>query len=157
MFAIIGNVAFDCCRLKQILPTLHLRHLRFYLILLEKERIDKWLWAVRIFKTRAQATEACRKGRILVNGMEAKPSKELKKGETITVRKPPVVYCFAVKALTNSRLPAKLVSSYLEDHTSHEELDKLKVKDAFFFDRERGTGRPTKKERRQIDKLKNNI
>jgi ribosome-associated heat shock protein Hsp15 len=124
---------------------------------LEKERIDKWLWAVRIYKTRAQATEACRKGRILVNGMEAKPSKEIKSGETVTVRKPPVVYCFAVKSLTNSRLPAKLVPSFLEDHTSKEELEKLKVKDSFFFERGRGTGRPTKKERRQIDKLKDNI
>jgi ribosome-associated heat shock protein Hsp15 len=124
---------------------------------LEKERIDKWLWAVRIFKTRAQATEACRKGRILVNGMEAKPSKEIKSGEKVTVRKPPVVYCFSVKSLTNSRLSAKLVPSFLEDHTSNEELEKLKVKDNFFFERGRGTGRPTKKERRQIDKLKDNI
>jgi len=122
---------------------------------LEKERIDKWLWAVRVFKTRSQATEACRKGRILVNGMEAKPSKEIKSGESVTVRKPPLVYSYIVKSLTNNRLPAKLVVEYLNDQTSPEELEKLKVKDTFFFARDRGTGRPTKKERREIDKLKN--
>jgi ribosome-associated heat shock protein Hsp15 len=122
---------------------------------LEKERIDKWLWAVRVFKTRVQATEACKKGRILVNGMEAKPSKEIKPGEMVVVRKPPLVYSFMVKSLTNNRLPAKLVPEYLNDQTSPEELEKLKVKDTFFFSRERGAGRPTKKERRQIDKLRN--
>jgi ribosome-associated heat shock protein Hsp15 len=122
---------------------------------LEKERIDKWLWAVRVFKTRAQSTEACRKGRVLVNGMEAKPSKEIKPGESVTVRKPPLVYSYIVKGLTNNRLPAKLVIEYLDDQTSPEELEKLKVKDSFFFTRDRGTGRPTKKERRDIDKLRN--
>jgi ribosome-associated heat shock protein Hsp15 len=122
---------------------------------LEKERIDKWLWAVRVFKTRAIATEACKKGRILVNGVEAKPSKEIKCGDMVTVRKPPLVYSFVVKTLVNNRLPAKLISEYLNDQTSPEELDKLKVKDSYFLNRERGTGRPTKKERRQIDKLKN--
>jgi ribosome-associated heat shock protein Hsp15 len=122
---------------------------------LEKERIDKWLWAVRVFKTRTQATEACRKGRILVNGMEAKPSKEIKSGESIVVRKPPLVYNYTVKSLTNNRLPAKSVPEYLNDQTSPEELEKLKVKDSFFYTRDRGTGRPTKKERREIDKLRN--
>ena len=122
---------------------------------MEKERIDKWLWAVRVFKTRSIATESCKKGRILVNGMEAKPSKEIKNGDMITVRKPPLVYSYVVKSLTNNRLPAKLLPEYFDDQTSPEELDKLKVKDSYFFARERGTGRPTKKERRQIDKLKN--
>jgi ribosome-associated heat shock protein Hsp15 len=123
--------------------------------LLEKERLDKWLWTVRVFKTRAMATEACRKGRILVNGMEAKPSKEIKPGESVTVRKPPLVYSYIVKNITNSRLPAKLVPEFLDDQTSPEELEKLKVRDSFFYTRDRGTGRPTKKERREIDKLRN--
>jgi ribosome-associated heat shock protein Hsp15 len=123
--------------------------------LLEKERLDKWLWTVRVFKTRAMATEACRKGRILVNGMEAKPSREIKPGESVTVRKPPLVYSYIVKNLTNSRLPAKLVPEFLDDQTSPEELEKLKVRDSFFYTRDRGTGRPTKKERREIDKLRN--
>jgi ribosome-associated heat shock protein Hsp15 len=117
-------------------------------------RIDKWLWAVRIYKTRAQATDACKKNRILINGKEVKPSKELKTGEIVTIRKPPVIYNFVVKGLTNNRLPAKFVSEYLDDQTSQEELDKLKIKDSFFYTRDRGTGRPTKKERRDIDKLK---
>jgi ribosome-associated heat shock protein Hsp15 len=103
-------------------------------------RIDKWLWAVRIYKTRAQATDACKKNRILINGKEVKPSKELKTGEIVTIRKPPVIYNFVVKGLTNNRLPAKFVSEYLDD--------------SFFYTRDRGTGRPTKKERRDIDKLK---
>jgi ribosome-associated heat shock protein Hsp15 len=110
---------------------------------------------MRVFKTRSIATESCKKGRILVNGMEAKPSKEIKNGDMVTVRKPPLVYSYVVKSLTNNRLPAKLLPEYFDDQTSPEELDKLKVKDSYFYARERGTGRPTKKERRQIDKLKN--
>jgi len=121
---------------------------------LESVRVDKWLWAVRIFKTRALATDACRHGRVLVNGLPAKPSRELRSGSKVTVRKPPVLYSYKVKEIVEKRVSAKIVDQYLEDQTSLEELDKLKVNDTFFFKRERGTGRPTKKERREIDKLK---
>jgi ribosome-associated heat shock protein Hsp15 len=123
---------------------------------IEVVRLDKWLWAVRIFKTRNQSTEACRRGRVLVNGMPAKASKEMSIDDRITVRKPPVVYSYRVKELIERRVSAKLVPQYLEDLTSLEELDKLKVNEAFFFTRERGTGRPTKKDRRLMDKLKDN-
>ncbi len=121
---------------------------------MESVRVDKWLWAVRIFKTRALATDACRHGRVLVNGLPAKPSRELRSGSKVTVRKPPVLYSYKVKEIVEKRVSAKIVDQYLEDQTSLEELDKLKVNDTFFFKRERGTGRPTKKERREIDKLK---
>ncbi|MBN2522975.1 MAG: RNA-binding S4 domain-containing protein [Bacteroidales bacterium] len=121
---------------------------------MESVRVDKWLWAVRIFKTRALAADACRRGRVLVNGLPAKPSRELRSGNKVTVRKPPVLYSYKVKEIVEKRVSAKIVDQYLEDQTSLEELDKLKVNDTFFFKRERGTGRPTKKERREIDKLK---
>ncbi len=117
-------------------------------------RVDKWLWAVRVFKTRAVSTDACRRGRVLVNGLSAKPSKELKSGDHVTVRKPPVLFSYQVKQIIDKRISAKLVSQYLDDQTTLEELDKLKINESFFFKRERGTGRPTKRERRQIDKLK---
>ncbi|MBN1599411.1 MAG: RNA-binding S4 domain-containing protein [Bacteroidales bacterium] len=120
---------------------------------MEKVRVDKWLWAVRIYKTRAQATDACKGGRILVNGITAKPSKELKAGDMILIRKLPVIYSFFVKQVVEKRLSAKLVPEYLEDHTSIEELEKLRVNETYFIKRDKGSGRPTKRERRQIDKL----
>jgi ribosome-associated heat shock protein Hsp15 len=123
---------------------------------MEKVRLDKWLWAVRLYKTRSLATDACNKGRILVNGMEAKPSKELAGNETITIRKPPVIYTYRIKQLLKNRVSAKLVPDYVDDLTSIEELDKLKINETFFVKRDRGTGRPTKKERRTIEKLQNN-
>jgi ribosome-associated heat shock protein Hsp15 len=122
---------------------------------MEKVRLDKWLWSVRIFKTRSLATDACSKGRVLVNGQSAKPSKELYMDDHVTVRKPPVVYSYRIKLLVNNRLPAKLVPDYIEDLTSVEELEKLKINETFFIKRDRGTGRPTKKERRTIEKLTN--
>lgn len=124
---------------------------------MEVVRLDKWLWAVRIFKTRSIASEACKKGRVLVNGISSKPSKEIKIGDSITVRKLPVIYSYQVKQLVEKRLSAKLVSDCLDDLTSIEELDKLKVKDTFFIKRDRGLGRPTKKDRRQMDDLKDNL
>lgn len=120
---------------------------------MEKVRLDKWLWSVRIFKTRTIAADACSKGRVLVNSMQAKPSKEISGSEIITVRKPPVIYTYKIKNLISNRLPAKLVADYIEDLTSAEELNKLKINETFFIKRDRGTGRPTKKERRTIDKL----
>jgi ribosome-associated heat shock protein Hsp15 len=121
----------------------------------ERVRIDKWLWAIRIFKTRSMATEACKKGRIIINGLAVKPAHEVKPGETIFVRKLPVVYTIMVKELVHNRLPAQRVKEYMDDLTSAEELEKLKLSDNAFFKRDRGAGRPTKKERRLIDDIIN--
>jgi ribosome-associated heat shock protein Hsp15 len=123
----------------------------------KKVRLDKWLWAVRIFKTRNQAAEACRKGRILVNGMEAKPSREIRTGDMIIVRKLPVIYTYKVLDIVENRQPARVIKDFLEDLTTIEELDKLKVNDGFFVRRDRGKGRPTKKERRSMDDMINNL
>ena len=122
---------------------------------MEKVRLDKWLWSVRLYKTRSLASDACQKGRVLVNGIEAKPSKELSGDESITVRKPPVIYTYRIKELIKNRVSAKIVHNYIEDLTSVEELDKLKINETFFFKRDRGTGRPTKRDRRVIDQIKN--
>lgn len=117
-------------------------------------RVDKWLWFVRVFKTRTLATEYCRKGRVTRNGIELKPSQDISVGDTLSVRKPPITYTFRVKALPKNRLGAKLVESYMENLTPPEELQKLDPSFmAFNLHRERGTGRPTKKERRDIDEL----
>ena len=121
---------------------------------MEKVRIDKWLWAVRIFKTRSLASDACAKGRVLINNIPVKPSKELTGDEIITVRKPPVIYTYKIQKLVKNRLSAKLVPDFVEDLTSVEELDKLKINETFFVKRDKGTGRPTKKERRTIDRIK---
>lgn len=117
-------------------------------------RIDKWLWAVRIFKTRSDAAEACRTNRVLVDGAFTKPSREVKTGSVISVRKGIVNYSYRVVDLVSSRQPAKNVSMYAEDITPREELDKLNVpRETVFISRDRGSGRPTKKERRQMDEL----
>ncbi len=110
---------------------------------------------MRLFKTRSLATEACKKGRIIIHGNEVKPSHEVKPGEMIFVRKLPVIYTVKVLALTQNRLPAQKVKEYLEDLTSPEELEKLKIKEDAFFIRDKGTGRPTKKERRLLDDIFN--
>lgn len=114
-------------------------------------RIDKWLWAMRIFKTRTIATEACKKGRVLMGGVAVKPSRTIKVGDTISVRKPPVTYSFLVKALAQNRLGAKLVSEYMENITPKSELDLLDVvRISGFIDRRKGLGRPTKREGREL-------
>lgn len=119
-------------------------------------RLDKFLWAVRIFKTRTLAAEECRMGRVVIDGIEAKPSRAIHVNDVLLIRKPPVIYSYRVKALTERRLPAKEVELYLENLTPETELDKLNmVKLAGFLGRDRGTGRPTKKDRRDIDRLKN--
>ena len=120
-----------------------------------KVRIDKWLWAVRIYKTRSQASDACKSGRILISGMEVKPSREVRIGDIIFIRKLPVIFTLRVIGLTENRLPASRVREFADDLTSPEELDKLKIKDTAFFKRDRGTGRPTKKERRLLDDIIN--
>lgn len=114
-------------------------------------RIDKWLWAMRIFKTRTVATEACKKGRVSVGGAVVKPSRMIKVGDIINVRKPPVTYSFKALALTENRLGAKLVPEYMENVTPRSELDLLEVvKISGFIDRRKGLGRPTKREGRDL-------
>jgi ribosome-associated heat shock protein Hsp15 len=115
-------------------------------------RIDKWLWATRIFKTRTIALEECKKNRVIVNDVPAKPSRMIKAGDVIQVRKPPVTYSFKVLDVTSNRVGAKLVPQYLENITPPEEYEILELqKISGFVDRARGTGRPTKKERRELD------
>lgn len=119
-------------------------------------RIDKWLWAMRIFKTRTVATEACKKGRITVGegDIVAKPSRMIKVGEIIKVRKPPVTYSFRVLALTENRLGARLVPEYMENITPKDQYDLLEVvKISGFVDRRKGLGRPTKREGRELEKF----
>ncbi len=121
-------------------------------------RLDKWLWAVRVFKTRSDAADACRTNRVLVNDAYAKPSRELKVGDVISVKKMPVVYQYRVVELVSSRQPAKNVPLYAADITPQSELDKLNVpRETIFIVRDRGTGRPTKKERRELDSLMDNL
>jgi len=114
-------------------------------------RIDKWTWAVRIFKTRTIAAEACKKGRVTIGGRPVKPSRPVKPGEIVEVRKPPVTYSFKVLALTQNRLGAKLVPDYMENVTPKSQLDLLDVvKISGFIDRRKGLGRPTKREGRDL-------
>jgi ribosome-associated heat shock protein Hsp15 len=116
-------------------------------------RIDKYLWAVRVFKTRTLATEACRKGKVEVDQMPAKPSRMVSAGDVIRVKKMPVMYAYRVLDPIEKRVGAKIVNDFVEDITPPEELQKLEMKDDFFVKRDRGTGRPTKKERRTLDDL----
>jgi ribosome-associated heat shock protein Hsp15 len=118
-------------------------------------RIDKYLWSVRLYKTRSIASDECRKGRIYINNLQVKPSRTITKGEIIIVKKPPVNYTFRVIEPIENRVSAKLVSRFLEDITPEEEKLKLDYRQTGgIFYRDKGTGRPTKKERRLIDKLK---
>ena len=117
-------------------------------------RLDKYLWAVRVFKTRSDAADAIRNNRVLVNDAYAKPSREVKEGDIISVKRMPVTYRYKVLELVSSRQGAKNVPQYCLTITPQEELDKLTVpRETIFVFRERGTGRPTKKERREIDAL----
>lgn len=123
-------------------------------------RIDKWLWAVRIFKTRTIATEAIKKGRVTMgdNPTPVKPSRMIKVGDVINVRKPPVTYSFRVLALTENRLGAKLVPEYMENITPQSQYDLLEVvKISGFIDRRKGLGRPTKREGRELSKFTENV
>ena len=115
-------------------------------------RIDKWMWATRIFKTRTIATEACKKNRISVGGVAVKPSRMIKVGDVVAVRKPPITYSFRVLDVTEKRMGAKLVPQYFENITPPEEYEILEMnKISGFVDRAKGLGRPTKKERRDLD------
>lgn len=118
-------------------------------------RVDKWLWDVRIFKTRSQATDACKAGKVKLEGQSIKPAKELKVGDVVTVSLNPLFKTVRVKQFPKSRLGAKLVPDYMEDLTPESEYDRVKLIEAANAEnRNRGMGRPTKKSRRLIDKLK---
>lgn len=120
-------------------------------------RIDKWLWAVRVYKTRSVAAEACKKNKVIINNVLAKASKTIRKNDTINVTKKQITYTYIVKELTQKRISAKLVPDFLINTTPKEELNKLLTpKFPDFGTREIGAGRPTKKERRTIDRLQNN-
>lgn len=115
-------------------------------------RIDKWLWAVRLFKTRSLAAEACKKGKVLVKGAPAKPSRDIKVGDVIQIKKAPVTYSFEVLALSENRMNAKLVPEFMKNVTTPDQLELIELgKLAGNTGRAKGTGRPTKKERRDLD------
>jgi ribosome-associated heat shock protein Hsp15 len=118
-------------------------------------RIDKFLWSVRLYKTRSIASDECRKGRIYINEIQVKPSRSVLKNEIITVKKPPVIYSYRVIEPIENRVSAKLVATFIEDLTPDEEKAKLDIRQAGgIIYRDKGTGRPTKKERRLIDRIK---
>ena len=117
-------------------------------------RIDKWMWAARIFKTRTIAAEACKKGRISINGSQVKPARMVKPGDVVQVRKPPVTYSFKVLQAIEKRVGAKLVPEIMENVTTPDQYELLEMsKISGFVDRARGTGRTTKKERRDLDEF----
>lgn len=118
----------------------------------EEIRIDKWLWAVRIYKTRSQATEECRKGHVTIGNLPVKPSRSVHIGEIVKVRKSPVVRSFKVLGLAEKRMSAKLTEDFLEDVTPPEELELQEMqRNMRWITRDKGTGRPTKKDRRELD------
>lgn len=115
-------------------------------------RLDKWLWAARIFRTRTIAADACKKGRVMIGGVQQKPSKMIKEGEVIQVRKPPVTYSFKVLKCIQNRVGAKLVPEVLENVTTPDQYELLEMnRISGFVNRARGMGRPTKKDRRDLD------
>ena len=118
-------------------------------------RMDKWLWAVRIFKTRSKAADACAGSKVMVAGEPVKPARTVRIGEIVEVKHPPIIRTFKVLGLLERRVAAKLAVEYVEETTPQEELDKLKRHGATVFEyRDRGLGRPTKKDIRAINKLK---
>lgn len=115
-------------------------------------RLDKWLWAARIYKTRTLAADACKNGRITINGAAAKPSRTVKDGDKVGVKKSPVTYTFLVKQAIEKRVGARLLPDILENITPPEQYELLEMsRISGFVDRARGTGRPTKKDRRALD------
>lgn len=117
-------------------------------------RLDKWLWAARIFKTRSLAADACKNGRVAINGAQAKPARTVKPGDEVSVRKPPVTYTFRVLQTIEKRVGAKLLPDVLENITPPEQYELLEMSHiSGFVNRARGTGRPTKKERRDLDEF----
>ena len=121
-------------------------------------RIDKWLWAARIYKTRTLASDACKNGRVTINGAQAKPSRSVKPGDEVGVKKSPITYTFRVKQAIEKRVGAKLVPDVLENITTPEQYELLEMsRISGFIDRQRGTGRPTKKERRALDDFSDDV
>ena len=117
-------------------------------------RIDKWLWAARVFKTRSLAADACKNGRVTIGGMNVKPSRLVKAGEIVEVRKPPVTYSYRILKCIENRVGAKLLPEIYENVTDPHQYEILEMaRISGFVDRARGTGRPTKKDRRQLDEF----
>ena len=115
-------------------------------------RIDKWLWAARVYKTRTLASDACKNGRITINGALAKPSRTVKVGDQVGVKKSPITYTFRVLQAIEKRVGAKLLPEVFENITPPEQYELLEMnRISGFIDRARGTGRPTKKDRRALD------
>ena len=121
---------------------------------MDEVRIDKWMWATRIFKTRTIAADACKKNRVMIGGANMKPSRMVKVGDVIQVRKPPITYSFEVLALTDRRMGAKLVPNYLKNVTTPDQYEILEMnKISGFVNRAKGLGRPTKRDRRHKEKF----
>ena len=121
---------------------------------MNEARVDKWLWAARIFKTRSMAAAACKKGQVSMNGAQLKPSRTVKVGDIISVRKPPVTYSFKIKQAIEKRVGAKLIPDILENVTAPEQYELLEMnRISGFVNRAKGTGRPTKKERRDLEEF----
>lgn len=121
----------------------------------EKVRIDKWMWAVRLFKTRSLAAEECGKNHIMINGQPVKASKEVKVGDVVQIRRAPIIYHYLVKQITSKRMSAQLAVGFVEDVTPIEQLELLAATKQYGFElRDRGVGRPTKRDRRMIEKFK---
>ncbi len=117
-------------------------------------RIDKWLWAVRLFKTRTLAAEACKKGKVIIKDVQVKPSRNVKIGDVISIKRNPFLFSFKVIALSENRMNAKLVVDFMQNVTSPEQLELMEMaKLAGQMGRDRGTGRPTKKERRDLEEF----
>lgn len=120
-----------------------------------EERADKWLWCMRVFKTRTIATDACKKGRVTIGGTVVKPSRLIKPGDVIDVKKPPITYTFKVLQIAPNRLGARLVPEYLENLTPKSQYELLEMtKISGFVDRQKGLGRPTKRDSREMARFK---
>jgi len=117
-------------------------------------RIDKWLWAVRLFKTRTLAADACKSGKVIVQNVQVKPSRNVKVGDVVSIKRNPILFSFKVLALSENRMNAKLVAGFVENVTTTDQLELIELaKLAGQAGRDRGTGRPTKKERRDLDEF----
>ena len=121
---------------------------------IDKLRVDKWLWMVRLFKTRTMASDACNAGKVKIGGVNCKPSREVKKGDELQVRIGQLQKTIEIVAFPKNRIPAKLVPDYYIDLTPQEEYDRIKMLSTRFESRDHGIGRPTKRDRRQLDYLK---
>ncbi len=118
----------------------------------DEARIDKWLWAARIYKTRSLAADACKNGRVTIEGMNVKPSRPVKAGEVVSVKKPPIIYSFRILKCIEQRVGAKLLPEVYENVTDSKQYELLEMsRISGFVARQRGTGRPTKKDRRAME------